>query len=80
MGTMSPTEGLMCPHGGRLPEQFGLKAKRVAVPASVWDYFVSMWDRQRSLLAASPNGICEAPTENGVDEKASTACELVPDG
>lgn len=70
----------MCPHGGRLPEQFGLKAKRVAVPASVWDYFVSMWDRQRSLLAASADGAGDVPTENGVEEKASTACELVLDG
>ena len=38
-GTTSPTENITCPHGGLLPEGMGPKARRVAVPPSVWQYF-----------------------------------------
>ena len=38
-GTSLPTENITCPHGALLPEGMGLKARRVAVPPSVWQYF-----------------------------------------
>lgn len=80
MGTTSPTEGITCPHGGRLPERSSLKAKRVAVPPSVWDYFASMWDKERSLAAVSGNGNSPSGPENMSMDAATNGVIVVPDG
>jgi hypothetical protein len=63
MGPISPTEGITCPHGGRLPERTGLRAKRAAVPAEVWDYFSRMWERERQLAAGRSSPEASSPSE-----------------
>ena len=49
MSSTSPTEGISCPHGGLLPAALGPRAKRIAVPAPLWDYFKDSWQRAQQL-------------------------------
>ena len=43
LSSVSPTEGIACPHGHLLPASLGPKAKRAAVPVPLWSYFKERW-------------------------------------
>jgi hypothetical protein len=43
MGSVSPTDALICPHGALLPASMKQAAKRVAVPAGFWQFLCRAW-------------------------------------